>query len=285
MMARGLRREEKAGLLVALALHVALVIALLLQPDKPEATPPVERMTVNLATEVGLDATAPDPVPQSRAAVAPTLSDTPAAEVVQAPLAPPVERAVEPRVTRVQSPIPRPTAQPRRQPEARPTAQPRRQSDARPRRRPDAQERVKPTEKTGGSRIGDNFLEGAGNSARTSETRVPASQIGASAKASIVAAIARQVRPHWQGAAPSGADAELLATVLAFELNPDGSLKGRPRVIAQEGVTPANEAQKERHAEVAIRAVQLAAPFDLPAEYYSAWKSIRGARFDRNLSR
>jgi len=24
---------------------------------------------------------------------------------------------------------------------------------------------------------------------------------------------------------------------------------------------------------------------DLPPEYYNAWKSIRGARFDRNLSR
>ncbi|HEX5645200.1 MAG TPA: energy transducer TonB, partial [Erythrobacter sp.] len=72
---------------------------------------------------------------------------------------------------------------------------------------------------------------------------------------------------------------------LAFELNEDGSLKGRPRVIDQDGINASNRPQASLHAERAIRAVQLAAPFDLPAEYYNAWKSIRGARFDRNLSR
>jgi len=92
------------------------------------------------------------------------------------------------------------------------------------------------------------------------------------------------LKPHWQGRAPSGADAEQLVSIIAFDLNPDGSLRGRPRLVSQQGITPANSAQKERHAEVAIRAVQLAAPFDLPPEYYNAWKTISGARFDRNLS-
>jgi hypothetical protein len=77
----------------------------------------------------------------------------------------------------------------------------------------------------------------------------------------------------------------LLVTELAFDLNEDGSLQGRPRVLRQSGVTDTNRAQQALHAERAIRAVQLAAPFDLPDEYYEAWKSIRGARFDRNLSR
>lgn len=77
----------------------------------------------------------------------------------------------------------------------------------------------------------------------------------------------------------------MLVTILAFELKEDGSLKGRPRVIGQSGETPANAPQKDLHAERAVRAVQKAAPFDLPPEYYNAWKSIRGARFDRNLSR
>ncbi len=137
--------------------------------------------------------------------------------------------------------------------------------------------------KGGGSRIGDDFLSGSGSSTTTTETRVPASQIGASAKASIGQALARQVKPHWT--APQGLDVDALVTLVDFDLNPDGSLKGRPRVRSQSGVNESNRAQAARHAENAIRAVQLAAPFDLPEEYYEAWKTVRGARFDRNTSR
>ena len=72
-------------------------------------------------------------------------------------------------------------------------------------------------------------------------------------------------------------------TVLSFRLNRDGSLAGTPRVVSQSGVTDANAAQKALHAERAIRAVQLAAPFDLPDEYYEAWSNVSGARFDRSL--
>lgn len=283
----GIRSEERTGLIIALGLHLAVIAALAIQALMPAPEIPVtERMTVNLAEDVGLEATAPDPVPESRAAEAPQLSDTPA------PVAPPVPDVVEPaRPVEVDRPVTRPSPAPTRAATTRreTARQPARVTRDTPRETPREARREaaapKKTERSGGSRIGDNFLAGSGSSTTTSETRTPASQIGASAKASIVSAIARQVRPHWQGKAPSGADAELLVTVLAFDLNPDGSLKGRPRVVSQSGVNAANEAQKDRHAEVAVRAVQLAAPFDLPDEYYEAWKSVRGARFDRNLSR
>lgn len=283
----GIRSEERTGLIIALGLHLAVIAALAIQALMPAPEIPVtERMTVNLAEDVGLEATAPDPVPESRAAEAPQLSDTPA------PVAPPVPDVVEPaRPVEVDRPVTRPSPAPTRAATTRreTARQPARVRRDTPRETPREARREaappKKTERSGGSRIGDNFLAGSGSSTTTSEARTPASQIGASAKASIVSAIARQVRPHWQGKAPSGADAELLVTVLAFDLNPDGSLKGRPRVVSQSGVNAANEAQKDRHAEVAVRAVQLAAPFDLPDEYYEAWKSVRGARFDRNLSR
>ena len=175
----------------------------------------------------------------------------------------------------------------RDQPQPRPTVAPAPSESAntapRPRNTPQPRPSAAPAEPRGGSRIGDNFLGGAGNSTTTEETRIPASQIGASAKASIIQAIVRQIRPHWN--APSGVDAELLVTELAFDLNEDGSLRGRPRVLRQSGINDSNRPQASLHAERAIRAVQLAAPFDLPDEYYNAWKSIRGARVDRNLSR
>ena len=78
-------------------------------------------------------------------------------------------------------------------------------------------------------------------------------------------------------------DAEKLVTVLRWELNPDGSLKGRPEVVSQSGITDSNRPQAALHAERAIRAVQLAAPFDLPEEFYDRWKRIREWRFDRRL--
>jgi hypothetical protein len=161
------------------------------------------------------------------------------------------------------------------QPRAKATPEP-------PRRRPDRPAEKSAAKPAGGSRIGADFLPGAGASTNTSETRVPASQIGASAKASLAQAIARQLRPHWS--APQGVDAEKLVTVLSFELNADGSLAGRPRVVSQSGETNSNAPQKDLHAERAIRAVQLAAPFDLPTEYYEAWKRVTSFRFDRNFN-
>jgi len=243
-------KEERWGLAVALGLHLLLVAVLLIQPARREVLDIPERMTVSLAEDVGLEATAPDPVAESRAAVAPELSDQPQPTPDQAKpsVTPKPAEAITAAKSRNTQPASKPTAKPK-----------------------------------GGSEIGANFLEGAGSSRTTDETRIPADQIGASARASIVQRIVSQIRPHWN--APSGIDAELLVTELAFELNEDGTLKGRPRVIRQSGDNEANRPQKALHAERAIRAVQLAAPFDLPPEYYNAWKSIRGARFDRNLSR
>lgn len=253
MEATAFRKEERTGLLVAFGLHALLLAALLFQPSRSEVLDIPERMTVSLAEDVGLEATAPDPVAESRANVAPTLSDEP----MPLPDQPQVQPSAAPLPDRsITAP------KPRNQPKPQPTA------SSKPR---------------GGSEIGDNFLEGAGNSRTTEDTRIPASQIGASAKASIVQQIVREIRPHWS--APSGLDAELLVTELAFDLNPDGTLKGRPRVLRQSGINASNKPQASLHAERAIAAVIKAAPFDLPPELYNGWKSIRGARFDRNLSR
>lgn len=283
MALAALRTDERIGLGVAVLLHVALVAVLVMQPGKDDVPPLPERMTVSLTSEVSLASTAPDPVAESRAAIAPTLSD-------ERPAAAPIEQAQPEPI-----PAPRPvaTTPPPRPVPTKAATQPRTQAQPDPpRRRPDrpvaqpsraaAQAPSKPAAKpAGGSRIGADFLPGAGDSTATSETRIPAAQIGASAKASLAQAIARQLRPHWS--APQGVDVEQLVTVLSFSLNPDGSLAGRPRVVSQSGETASNAPQKDLHAERAIRAVQLAAPFDLPPEYYEAWKNIRNAQFDRNL--
>lgn len=257
----GLRREERIGLGVAAALHLALVLAFLAQPKTRDDIAPTQRMTVNLASEVGMEATAPDPVPESRAAIAPTLSDVPAPA--------PAEATTQPQ--------PRPVPQPKlERPVAAEKPAP---ADSRPRRRPDKDKALaappKPAAKGGGSRVGDNFLAGMGDSAKTSETRAPAAALGASAKASIGQAIGRQLKPHWQP--PSGPEVDQIISKVRFRLNRDGSLASRPQLVGQTGVNDTNRTQAGRHGELAIRAVQLAAPFELPEEYYDGWKVVTAA--------
>jgi hypothetical protein len=77
-------------------------------------------------------------------------------------------------------------------------------------------------------------------------------------------------------------DSDKLVTILSIELNPDGSLAKTPIVIGQEGINDSNRPQAKRHAEMAIRAVQLAAPFDLPPELYDSWKKLPPLRFRKS---
>jgi hypothetical protein len=164
-------------------------------------------------------------------------------------------------------------------PKPQPKPQPKPKAAARP--APRAPAKTPPRKQAGASRIGEDFLKGQTSDAGESRG-TPAEQIGPGVRASLASAISRQLKPKW--AAPSGADAELLVTVLSWNLNKDGSLAGAPRVVRQEGITDSNRPQARRHAEQAIRAVQLAAPFDLPQKYYDAWKRVASFRFDRKLS-
>jgi len=75
---------------------------------------------------------------------------------------------------------------------------------------------------------------------------------------------------------------ELLVTVVRFRLNRDGTLAGTPTCSRQSGETPSNLPQKAVHCERAIRAVTLAAPFNLPAQFYDQWRVINST-FDRRL--
>ncbi len=297
---RGLRGEELIALALAIGLHGLLVLAFLLQDEPPAPPPEPERMVVNLSTDVTLASTAPDPVSESRASQAPELSDNlapPVSDTLTRPLPPrPADIAPPTRSDPVVTPAPRPTTRPTTRPSARPTTRPtsrptsRATSRAAPARStpsrsaptratPSARPSAAPTQ-SGGSRVGSDFLGGAGTSTTTSETRTPASQIGASARASLLSQITREVRPKFEP--PSGVEVDKLVSVVRFNLDENGALRGRPSMVRQTGVTDANRAQAARHGEQAVRAVQLAAPFDLPREYYEAFKSVT-LNFDASL--
>lgn len=264
-------QEDKVGLGVAVLLHVLLAAAFALQLlFAPAPFSPPERVTVSLASEVSLASTAPNPSDESRASIAPTLSETPEA---------PIEEDVSEPVPEARSEARSPPSPPRTQNRA----TPRETAPERPRSRPDRtpQQPARTARRGGGSRIGDNFLDGRGSSTSTDATDAPAPTFGRRERAALASAITRQLRPHWN--APSGVDAELLVSTVSWRLNPDGSLSGRPTCRTQSSsITPSNRPQSALHCERAIRAVQLAAPFNLPEQFYSRWDDLEW-QFDRRL--
>ena len=274
MSALALRSEERLGLGIAIAAHLALIAALVVTAaSKPRLIPLPQRMTVSLAKDVSLAPTAPAPAPEAQAAIAETIAPQPK---------PPAEKQPEvPKPRPVEKPAEKPRPQPAKAPPVKheaapeqPKPQPKTQAKPQPKTQAKPQQKAA---KSAGSLIGKNFLAGLGAST-ASEAKAPAAQMGPAEQASLQQAIARQLRPYWKP--PSGADADQLVTILAFDLNQDGSLAGKPRVVSQTGIDASNKAQAGRHAELAIRAVELAAPFDLPPQYYSAWKRIKAWRFD-----
>jgi hypothetical protein len=287
----GLSREEALALVVALAAHAGLIAALTLSPPGKSIVPPPERLTVTFADNIADQSTSPQPDAESAPDVAPALGE-PAPE--PAPLEP------APQIAQPQpkpAPAPPPQARPAPQPKPAPVPQPRAvpAPPPKPAAKPappkpaaaaaPASQRLRPRPDTpaGATRIGNDFLSGIpGSSKPGAATNPPATAFGPEVAASLVSGISRQIKPHWS--APQGVDADKLVTVLSWNLNSDGSLAGRPVVVSQSGITDSNRTQAQRHAEQAIRAVQLAAPFDLPAPYYAKWKRIASFRFDRKLS-
>lgn len=255
------RNEERIGLAAAVVLHGALLAVLALQTVRGEVSVFPERVTVSLASEVGLEAASPDQVSESRAAIAPTLSDTPA----------PAPEPAQPDRSERTAPTP-----PKPKPATRSAAST--PAPSRDRSRPDrtppkpATTPAKSVTKGGGSLIGDDFLDGKGSSTTTQETRAPAPKYGASELASLDSAVGRQVKIKWQGRVPQGPDAEKLVTRVRFRLNPDGTLASEPQLVGQTtGVTELNRNQVGRHREEAIRAIKLVGqfkvPFPVPADH------------------
>lgn len=320
---KGLSRGEAIGLGVAVVGHVALVAVLALQPASPPLPRPQrmqvtladdvakeamstshEEAAPDLAPQLGeaqpmsapepQPAPVPAPVPVPKPApVPPAPQPKPIAQPVPKP-APPKPQPAPPKPSPQPKPVPPKPVPPKPQPVAKPA--PTKPAPAkvdpisaaiaasRGAKAPVSKsEAAKPAtnKQAGGSRIGVDFLKGFGTSPAGKAQAPAAAAIGPGVKAALSGAISRQLKPHWR--VPQGVETDQLVTILAFDLNPDGTLAGPVTVVRQEGVTASNRPQAGLHRENAIRAVKLAAPFPLPPDLYEAWKHVQW-RFDRNLS-
>ncbi|HEV2816004.1 MAG TPA: cell envelope biogenesis protein TolA, partial [Allosphingosinicella sp.] len=108
-----------------------------------------------------------------------------------------------------------------------------------------------------------------GNDAAARATTPPAAAMSARAAADIASAIARQVQPCADRQVYPGPGSERIVTPIMLSLNPDGSLKGRPRVGQQRGIDDENRRYAQRVADLAVNAFVSCSPLrGLPPELY-----------------
>lgn len=265
-----MNRAEATGLGIAFAGHAALLAILSLGLATATRAPILsEPMEVSFVDEVGLESTAPAPA-----------TEAPAAKLAE------VEGPVEPDTAPPEpTPVPQPPEPARPAPKAieRPAPQPLAAKPA-PRQQPvkaaPPKAQPKPAPRSTGRLKG--LLTGISDSeSKSQSTSPPAAKAGPAVQASLAAAVRRQLKPHWK--APTGADVEQLRTELSIRLAKDGSVTDVD-VLRTTGQTPSNRPQVRLHQEQAVRAVRLASPFELPAEFYETWKVLSPIGFDKRLS-
>lgn len=318
-----MERADKIGLGIASAGHVLLFAALSsswVTPKKIELNnKPIE---VSIADEVALRSMAPklspEPPPPTPGEVeGPPEQAAPApAESIAQPEpqpAPPPPPAPAPRPRPVEQPAPKPTPKPvPKKPEpAKPKPAPK--APAKPdTKKPEAAKRqakapAKPAAAPSNAKSASTATAAdKGQAARSSGSKLKldtsdwmksasrstsaaskpsegatAAALGPAQKSALDAEIRRQLKPHWK--APTGADVESLRTIVNVKLARDGSVVGTPEIVDTLGVTASNRTQVRLHQEQAIKAIRLATPFNLPAQFYSSWQFLQ-LTFDKRLS-
>lgn len=261
-----LRGNEKTGIAIAVAMHVLIVGLLSVQWTAGERrfdNPPME---VDLVAETA---------PQSSA---PVISETP-----------PAARLGEEDATDIAAPEPTP-APPLPEPVVRPTPAPAPKQVARPvptppkktppavaKAPPKAAPKAPPATKSTTARP-TGRLDGIAEGLSKQQTKAPASKgapaatTAAEVRRSIDVSIKAKVGPRWNGCRVTGVDVDQLKTVVKFRLTPSGALAGFTSVDTS-GENDSNRFQVQRHQECAKRAIELAAPFDLPEDNYNFWQN------------
>lgn len=244
--------NQQIGIAIAVILHIIVIGLLSVQWTAGERrfdNPPME---VDLIAEVA---------PQS---TAPVISDTPPAARLGE------EDAFDtlPPVVVPTPPLPEPVVRPRPVPA---------------KKLPPATKRLPPkavpkTPPKQASRGPTGRLDGITDGLTKTPPKVPPKQgapaaaTAAEVKKSIDVSIKSAVSPRWNGCRVTGVDIEQLKTVVKFRLSQSGALAGFTSVTTS-GDNDSNKFQVQRHQECAKRAIELAAPFDLPAENYSFWQN------------
>ena len=261
MAARG---KKGRGFAIAAIAHVVIIGLLSIQWTAGERrfdNPPME---VDLIAETAVQSTAPV---ISEAPPAARLGEEDAVDIA-APEPMPAPPPPEPIVRPSPAPTPKQLAQPKPQPKQSPPAAAKEQPKAAPKATPARDRPARPTGRL------DGIAEGLSKSQpkAPASTGAPAAATAAEVKRSIDVSIKSAVAPRWNRCQVSGFDADQLKTVVKFRLTQTGALAGFTSITTT-GENDSNKNLIQRHQECAKRAVELAAPFDLPEENYSFWQN------------
>ncbi|MEQ1689626.1 MAG: hypothetical protein ABL874_13720 [Sphingopyxis sp.] len=264
-----LDKTEATGLSVAIAAHILLFALLSFQlshPDPHFDNPP---MAVEIIAEAAPVATAPE---ISDAPPAARLGDPDSDEAEVPPPRPVVEPPKPPKPAvrePVRPPRPSPSAPPQRRVVPTPERTPARQTSAQQR------SATRPVRDPRPSGALDGIAAGVARDARPNARSPvpPAAQSAAAIRADIRVSINAEVRRPWnEGRCRlSGVDIERLNTHVVFNLTQSGGLE-RIVSVTTTGMTESNRPQLALFEECARRAIQAAAPFNLPAEHYDYWR-------------
>lgn len=262
---RAVGGNEGRGIAIAVAAHIVIVGLLSVQwtaGDRRFDNPPME---VDLIAETAVQSTAP------------VISETPPAarlgEEDAVDIAAPEPMPAPPET----EPVVRPTPAPTPKQVARPKVEPvKKQPPAAQKAQPKAAPKAPPAKKTPTRPTGrlDGITDGLAKDAPKTPAKkgAPAAATAAEVRRSIDVSIKAAVGPRWNSCRVSGVDVDQLKTVVKFRLTQSGALAGFSSVTTS-GENDSNKFQVQRHQECAKRAVELAAPFDLPEENYSFWQN------------
>lgn len=263
-MAKNMSKGEKLGLTAAIALHVIVIGLLSVQwtaGDRRFDNPPME---VDLIAETAATSTAP------------IISKTPPAarlgDEYSANLSPPVPTMTPPMPKPVEAARPDPAPAPkavRRPAPAKPKpAAVKPAPPTAPAAKPTAPRTTRPTGRL------DGLVDGLSPNASTKSPSkgAPAAATSAEVRKSIDVSIKSAIAPRWNSCTVSGFEVAQLKTVVRFRLTQSGGLAGFTSVSTS-GQNDSNKSQVQRHQECAKRAIELAAPFDLPADSYEYWQN------------
>jgi len=263
---RASRGTERTSVAIAAALHVVVIGLLSVQwtaGDRRFDNPPME---VDLIAETAATSTAPEisDLPPAARLGEEYATDIPAPEPEPAPTPP----APEPVAAPTPAPAPKPV---KRAEPAPPKKQPAQKAAPKPAPKATPKSEDRPTRPTG--RL-DGIAEGLSRTQpkQSSSKGAPAQATAAEVRRSIDVSIKAAVGPRWNSCRVSGIDVDQLKTVVKFRLTRSGALAGFTSVTTT-GENESNRFQIQRHQECAKRAVELAAPFDLPAENYDFWQN------------
>jgi hypothetical protein len=257
-----MERAEVTGIGVATAGHLALLAALSLAFAATRMPPPKQQpIEVSFVEEAAPVSSAPELSPMPPAPKLGEVEGPPAPSPAPALPAPAAAQPLPPTPKPVPAaPAPAPAAARPAAPKPGPPPPQARPAPARP--------QTRPTGRLSGLLAGLSDRDSPSRSASP-----PAAAASAAVQSSLKAEILRQLRPQWHRVAPNGAEVETLRTNLTLSFARDGSVT-RIDVTGTTGVTASNKPQVPLHQERARKAVMLASPFRLPAEYYDAWKQV-----------